>query len=48
VRFLIDMPLSPNLAAWLRDQGLDALHATEMNLATVPDAVILARAKQDG
>jgi len=47
VKFLIDMPLSQDLAAWLRDQGHDAVHAVELNLAAVADVVILARAKQE-
>ncbi len=41
------MPLSQDLAAWLRDRGHDAVHATELNLANAADAVILARAKQE-
>ena len=47
MKFLIDMPLSQDLAAWLRDQGHDAVHAVELNLAAVADVVILARAKQE-
>ena len=47
MKFLIDMPLSPDLAAWLRDRGHDAIHAAELDLAAVRDEVILARAKQD-
>jgi predicted nuclease of predicted toxin-antitoxin system len=48
VRFLVDMPLSPTLAAWLRQQGHDATHATELGLERAPDAEVLARAKQGG
>jgi predicted nuclease of predicted toxin-antitoxin system len=47
VKFLIDMPLSQDLAAWLRDRGHDAVHAAELNLAAAADVVILARAKQE-
>jgi predicted nuclease of predicted toxin-antitoxin system len=47
VKFLIDMPLSQNLAVWLRAQGHDAVHAVELNLAAVADVVILAHAKQE-
>jgi len=46
VRFLIDMPLSPGLAAWLVDRGHDAMHAADLGLARETDAVIMARAKQ--
>ena len=48
MNFLVDMPLSPALAAWLRDQGHDAVHATELDLSRAPDIDILARAKQEG
>ncbi len=46
--YLVDMPLSPALAAWLRDQGYDAVHATELGLHRAPDIDIMARAKQEG
>jgi len=48
VSYLVDMPLSPALAAWLRDQGYDAVHATELGLHRAPDIDIMARAKQEG
>jgi len=48
VRFLVDMPLSPTLAAWLRDQGYDAVHAVELGLHRAPDTDIMARAKEEG
>ncbi|MCD4727836.1 MAG: DUF5615 family PIN-like protein [Pirellulales bacterium] len=41
MKFLVDMPLSPELAAWLRDKGHDALHVSELGLAHAPDSVIL-------
>jgi predicted nuclease of predicted toxin-antitoxin system len=44
VRFLVDMPLSPGLAQWLRDQGHDAVHASAVGLARAPDTDILAKA----
>jgi predicted nuclease of predicted toxin-antitoxin system len=47
VKFLVDMPLSPTLAAWLRDQGYDAVHAAELGLNRAPDVDILTRAKQE-
>jgi len=48
VKFLVDMPLSPALAAWLREHGHDAVHAAELNLNRAPDVDILARAKSEG
>jgi predicted nuclease of predicted toxin-antitoxin system len=47
VKFLVDMPLSPELAAWLKNQGHDAVHAAELGLSRAPDTDILARAKQE-
>jgi len=47
MKFLVDMPLSPELAAWLRDQGHDAVHATELGLHRAPDSQIMSLAKQD-
>ena len=41
------MPLSPALAVWLRDQGHDARHASELALSTAPDGEILERASED-
>ena len=35
------MPLSPELALWLRMQGHDAVHAGEIALARAPDIEIL-------
>jgi predicted nuclease of predicted toxin-antitoxin system len=48
VKFLVDMPLSPDLAAWLRGQGHDAAHAADLGLNRASDADILALAKQEG
>jgi predicted nuclease of predicted toxin-antitoxin system len=47
VKFLVDMPLSPDLAAWLRSQGHDAVHAIEIGFSCAPDEDIIDRAKQD-
>src|SRR5262245_3438441 len=47
MKFLVDMPLSPALAAWLRDQGHDAAHAAELGFDRSSDADILAHAKQE-
>jgi len=45
VKFLVDMPLSPALAAWLREEGHDAVHALELGLQHAPDIEIMARAQ---
>ncbi|MBI4615188.1 MAG: DUF5615 family PIN-like protein [Planctomycetes bacterium] len=45
MKFLVDMPLSPGLATWLREEGHDALHALESGLDRASDAEILARAR---
>jgi hypothetical protein len=41
MKFLVDMPLSPNLAKWLCQQGHDALHASQIGLSSSPDTEIL-------
>jgi predicted nuclease of predicted toxin-antitoxin system len=48
VRFLIDMPLSPRLAQWLRAEGHDALHASELTMNQSPDSEILRAAADSG
>lgn len=48
MKFLIDMPLSPALAAWLRREGHDALHVADLGMAMAPDAAILERACNQG
>jgi predicted nuclease of predicted toxin-antitoxin system len=47
MRFLVDMPLSPELAVWLVQQGHDAVHALEAGLVCAPDEVILERARNE-
>lgn len=44
MKFLVDMPLSPALARWLRRQGHDAIHAAAIGLDRKPDTEIIARA----
>jgi len=41
------MPLSPALAAWLRQQGHAAVHALELGLQHAPDIEIMTRAQHD-
>jgi len=47
VKFLIDMPLSPNVAAWLVDQGHDAMHVAQLGLHRASDSDIIALAKRE-
>jgi len=42
------MPLSPTLAAWLRDHLHDAVHATERALERAADIEIMTVAKDEG
>jgi predicted nuclease of predicted toxin-antitoxin system len=48
VKFLVDMPLSPELAQWLRAEGHEAVHANELSMNRSPDAEILQAATRDG
>jgi predicted nuclease of predicted toxin-antitoxin system len=41
------MPLSPALAVWLRDQGHDSVHATDLGLHRASDEELIAHAKQE-
>jgi predicted nuclease of predicted toxin-antitoxin system len=47
MKFLVDMPLSPALAAWLRERGYDAVHAAELGFHRSSDADILAHARNE-
>jgi predicted nuclease of predicted toxin-antitoxin system len=42
------MPLSPELAQWLRAEGHDAVHANELSMNRSPDAEILQAAARGG
>jgi len=33
MKFLLDMPIPPGMAGWLRERGHDAVHAAEIGLA---------------
>jgi predicted nuclease of predicted toxin-antitoxin system len=44
VKFLVDMPLSPELVQWLQHRGHDAVHAAALGLDRAPDTTIIARA----
>ncbi|HEY4761983.1 MAG TPA: DUF5615 family PIN-like protein [Thermoguttaceae bacterium] len=47
MKFLIDMPLSPALADWLKQQGQDAGHASDLGLAKALDVEILEFAHRE-
>jgi predicted nuclease of predicted toxin-antitoxin system len=47
MRFLVDMPVSPRVAAWLAEQGHDAVHAMDAGLGRASDREVLDRAVQD-
>jgi len=48
VNFLVDMPLSPAVARWLRQHGHDAVHASGIALERASDVDVLARAAHEG
>ena len=45
--FLVDMPLSPGLAAWLREQGHEAVHASEIEMSRATDETLMSYAKSN-
>jgi predicted nuclease of predicted toxin-antitoxin system len=47
VNFLVDMPLPPAVALWLREHRHDAVHAPGLGLDRAPDTAIIARAFSD-
>jgi hypothetical protein len=47
VKFLIDMPLSPELASWLAQKGHDVIHAFQVDLASSSDETILEYARRE-
>jgi predicted nuclease of predicted toxin-antitoxin system len=48
VKFLIDMPLSPDLAEWLRSAGHDAIHVSKRSMHLSSDSEILQVASHEG
>ncbi|HNQ93179.1 MAG: DUF5615 family PIN-like protein [Anaerolineales bacterium] len=44
MKFLIDMPASPDLVAWLQERGHETVHAKNINLETASDSIIMNRA----
>jgi predicted nuclease of predicted toxin-antitoxin system len=47
MKFLIDMPLPPSLAAWPVERGHNALHAGELGLHRAGDNEIMDRARYE-
>jgi predicted nuclease of predicted toxin-antitoxin system len=47
LKFLVDMPVTPQAVAHLEANGHEALHASTAGLATEDDSVILERARID-
>lgn len=47
MNLLVDMPVTPQAVAHLRSMGHDAVHASEVGLATSPDSKIVARAQAE-
>lgn len=47
MRFIVDQPVSRKIARILRDAGHDAVHVTELGLATAADEGILDHASRD-
>ena len=47
MRFLIDANLSPRLAEWLRTEGHEAVHVSDVGLAQAPDREIFAYAARE-
>ncbi|MDG6028041.1 MAG: hypothetical protein E3K40_15330 [Candidatus Brocadia sp.] len=47
MKFLVDMPLSPELAVWLSQQGHNAVHVLELGLGRASDIMILEHARTE-
>lgn len=47
MKFLVDMPVTPQAVAHLEAKGHDALHASTAGIGTEDDSVILERARID-
>lgn len=47
MNFLVDMPVSPDLAAWLSQLGHDAVHASQIGLDRASDEVLIQGARQE-
>jgi predicted nuclease of predicted toxin-antitoxin system len=47
MKFIVDMPLSPELAEWLRQEGHEAVHAFQSGLGRASDEEILEWARKE-
>ena len=47
MKFLVDMPLSPGLIAWLRQNGYQADHVSDLGIHKASDLEILQRAYKE-
>lgn len=47
MKFLADMGISPQTVVYVRGLGYDATHLSEEGLERLPDAAILAKARQE-
>jgi predicted nuclease of predicted toxin-antitoxin system len=48
LKFLVDMPVTPQAVPYLQDKGHDAVHASAVGLGSGPDSDILDRARAEG
>jgi len=46
MKFLIDMPVSPQLAKWLNEKGHDAVHTSDIGLYKTKDKDIIGEARK--
>ena len=46
MKFLVDMPVSPQIAKWLIEKGHDAIHASDIGLYKAKDKDILEEARK--
>ncbi len=47
MKILVDMPVSPRTAEWLRNMGHDVVHARDIGMAKATDQEIMKKAKND-
>lgn len=47
MKFMLDMGISPHLIPNLRSDGHEAAHVADLSTGTLPDAEILARAREE-